>query len=133
MAFMKIGEIAKKTKLTVDTIRFYEKKGLIARVARGESDYREFDLDSASTLEFIAHCRTLDISIPEIKKLLHVRSGSAKSCREANLVIDRQIDNLRQRIAELKRLEKNLAQLRTVCNQELAPSDCAIIKSLQKN
>jgi len=128
---MKIGELAKRTGLTADAIRFYEKSGLVRGPARTEGGYREFSRDTIATIEFISHCRSLDIPIAEIKKLLNVRSGSAKSCREANVVIDDQLSRLRERIRELKRLEKNLAELRAVCNSELAPSECAIIQSLQ--
>lgn len=128
---MRIGELSKKTGLSVDALRFYEKSGLIKGPSRTEAGYREYSVEAVAALEFISHCRSLDIPIPEIKKLLRVRSGSAKSCREANQVIDEQLDNLRSRIKELKKLEKNLAQLRSVCNQELDPKDCAIIQSLQ--
>ncbi|RYZ77589.1 MAG: MerR family transcriptional regulator [Proteobacteria bacterium] len=128
---MRIGELSKKTGLSVDALRFYEKSGLIKGPSRTEAGYREYSEEAVAALEFISHCRSLDIPIPEIKKLLRVRSGSAKSCREANQVIDEQLDNLRSRIKELKKLEKNLAQLRSVCNQELDPKDCAIIQSLQ--
>ena len=128
---VKIGELAKKTGLSVDAIRFYEKHGLISKAGRSESGYREFSNETANTLEFIVHCRSLDIPLPEIKKLLRVRSGSAKSCREANHVIDEQIANLRERIQKLKSLEKALSEIRKVCDQELDPMDCKIIKSLQ--
>lgn len=129
---MKIGELAKKTGLTTDAIRFYEKSGLIKGPSRSATGYREFSTDTAATIEFISHCRSLDIPISEIKKLLNVRSGSAKSCREANQVIDEQLSNLRARIKELKRLEKNLSELRYVCNAELEPKSCAIIQSLER-
>lgn len=129
---MKIGELSKKTGLSIDTIRFYEKTGLVKGPSRTEGGFREFSKESQHTLEFISHCRSLDIPIPEIRKLMKVRSGSAKSCREANEVIDEQLRNLRSRIEELKKLEKNLAQLRSVCNQELDPKECEILKSLQK-
>lgn len=128
---MKIGELSKKTGLSIDTIRFYEQSGLIKSPNRTEGGYREFSKEIVTALEFIAHCRSLDIPIPEIKKLLKVRSGSARSCREANEVIEDQLAKLRARIRELKALEKNLAQLRSVCNQEMDPKDCLIIKSLQ--
>lgn len=131
MLDMKIGELAKKTGLTADAIRFYEKSGLIKGPSRTEGGYREFSSDTVAAIEFISHCRSLDIPIAEIKKLLNVRSGSAKSCREANLVIDEQLAKLRERIKELKYLEKSLAELRSVCNSELDPKDCAIIRSLE--
>lgn len=128
---MKIGELAKKTGLSIDAIRFYEKSGLIKGAERNESGYRDFNNETVAALEFISHCRSLDIPLTEIKKLLFVRAGSAKSCREANEVINDQLDKLRIRIKELKKLEKNLAELRSVCNQELSPKDCKIIQSLQ--
>ena len=129
---IRIGELAERTGLTVDTVRFYEKQGLIRSAGRSEGGCREFSDDTAETLRFIAKCRALDISLSEIKKLLHVRSRSAKSCREANVVIDDQLARLRDRIRELKKLELQLAELRSVCNQELDPSDCEIIKSLNR-
>ena len=128
---MKIGELSKKTGLTVDSIRFYEKSGLIRPPVRTEGGYREFNDDVVAAIEFVSHCRSLDIPIPEIKKLLNVRSGSAKSCKEANEVIDEQLTKLRARIKELKRLERTLAELQSVCNAELDPKDCKIIMSLQ--
>lgn len=129
---MKIGELAKKTGLSIDSIRFYEKSGLIRSPERTESGYREFSKDAVSTVVFISHCRALDIPITEIKKLLYVRSSSAKSCREANLIIDNQLLKLRERIKSMKSLEKQLAQLQSICHQELDPKDCPILKSLQK-
>lgn len=128
---MKIGEISKKTGLTIDAIRFYEKSGLIKRPLRSEAGYRDFSSDAVAAIEFIAHCRSLDIPIIEIKKLLNVRSGTAKSCRQANEVIDEQLTKLRTRIKELKKLERSLAQLQSVCNEELDPKECRIIQSLQ--
>lgn len=128
---MRIGEISKKTGLTIDTIRFYEKSGLIKRPLRSESGYRDFNSDAVAAIEFIAHCRSLDIPIVEIKKLLNVRSGTAKSCRLANEVIKEQLEKLRTRIKELKKLEKSLAQLQSVCNEELDAKDCRIIQSLE--
>ncbi|RYZ88924.1 MAG: MerR family transcriptional regulator [Proteobacteria bacterium] len=128
---MKIGELAKKVGLSVDAIRFYEKSGLINGPGRTEGGYREFSKDAVAAIEFISHCRSLDIPIPEIKKLLKVRSGTARSCREANEVIDDQLTRLRARIKELKRLETALAELRSVCNAELDPLDCKIIRSLE--
>lgn len=129
---MKIGELAMRTGLSVDAIRFYEKSGMIKKQTRSDSGYRDFNEDAAKAVEFISHCRGLDIPIPEIKMLLNVRSGTSKSCREANEVIDDQIRKLRDRIKELKSLERTLSELRSVCNQELAPKDCKIIQSLKK-
>jgi DNA-binding transcriptional MerR regulator len=128
---MRIGELSKKTGLTIDAIRFYERSGLIRGAARTEGGYREFNPEAAAALEFISHCRSLDIPIPEIKKLLKVRSGTSKSCRDANEVINEQLSNLRARIKELKKLEKSLSELQSVCNEELDPKDCRIIQSLE--
>lgn len=130
---MKIGQLSKSTGMTIDAIRFYEKAGLIETPTRTEGGYRDFSSEIVAVIQFISRCRSLDISISDIKKLLKVRSGSAKSCRDANAVIDQQLFKLRSRIENLKQLEKNLSELRSVCNQELDPKDCRIIQSLQKN
>lgn len=129
---MKIGELSKKTGLSIDAIRFYEKSGLIRTPSRTEGGYREYDGEAVAAVEFISHCRSLDIPIAEIKKLLRVRSGSSKSCREANEVIEEQLLKLRLRLKDLKRLEKNLSDLRSVCNQELDPKACKIIQSIER-
>lgn len=130
---MRIGELSKKTGLSVDAIRFYEKSGLIKGPGRSEGGYREYDTNAVAAVEFVSHCRSLDIPIPEIKKLLRVRSGNAKSCREANEVIEDQLAKLRSRIKELKALERNLAELRSVCNSEMDAKDCKIIQSLERS
>lgn len=127
---MRIGELSKRTGLSNDALRFYEKSGLIKKPERTQGGYREYDTSAIAAIQFISHCRSLDIPIAEIKKLLRVRSGSAKSCREANEVIDDQLDKLRTRIKELKLLEKNLSELRSVCNAEMDAKDCKIIQSL---
>lgn len=128
---MKIGELSKKTNLSIDAIRFYEKSGLFKGPNRTEGGFRDFSADAVAAVEFISHCRSLDIPISQIKKLLNVRSGTTKSCREANQVIIEQLAMLRARIKELKKLERNLAQLQSVCNQDLNPKDCRIIQSLE--
>lgn len=127
---MKIGELTKKTGLSADAIRFYEKQGLLKSADRTEGGYREFRPETVEVLTFISKCRALDISLPEIKKLLQVKTRSAKSCREANLVIEEHLASLRARIKALKNLETQLAELKSVCNQDLAPDKCAIIKAL---
>lgn len=130
---MRIGKLSKNTGLSVDAIRFYEKSELIKAPTRSEYGYREFGPEAGEALEFISHCRSLDIPIPEIKKLLNVRSGTTKSCRVANEVIDQQLSNLRVRMSALRRLEKSLTELQSVCNEELDPKNCRIIQSLQNS
>lgn len=127
---MKIGELAQKTGLSIDAIRFYEKSELFKKPPRSKGGYREYDAEAVATIEFVTRCRSLDIPIAQIKRLLDVRAGTAKSCRQANDVIDVHISNLRNRIEQLKRLERSLTELRAVCSSELAPNDCAIIRRL---
>lgn len=129
---MKIGELSRKTGVSIDAIRFYEKQSLIQSQGRTDGGYREFSFETAELLHFISKCRALDIPLPDVKKLLQVRSQSVKSCREANLIINDQLIKLRERIRELKILESQLAELRSICSEELAPSECKIIKALNR-
>lgn len=128
---MRIGEISAQTGLSIETIRFYEKSGLINPSKRSDNGYRIFEAEAIATLNFIARCRSLDIPLPSIKKLIRVRNGSVSSCCDANNVISEQLTKLRLQIQQLKILEQSFTQLQAICDRELAPQDCLIIRNLQ--
>ena len=77
---MRIGEAAKKSGLTIHTLRFYERKGLLARVARGPSNYREFPAVSIDRLQFIRDAQQLGFTLAEVRELLDLRGASAAAC-----------------------------------------------------
>lgn len=127
---MKIGEIARLTGTPVATIRHYEHEGLLSPPARSGSNYRVYGAPHAERLAFIRHCRSLDMTLDEIRILLRFRDAPEQSCEGVNALLDEHIDHVVNRIDELQALEKQLRKLRTHCRKAEAAQDCGILWEL---
>ncbi len=127
---MKIGDLAKRADCSVDTIRFYEKEGLLPNPLRTAGNYRDYDDRHVESLTFIRHCRALDMSHEEIRQLLHWREQRSEPCGEINALIDRHILHVTERIQSLQALEMQLKSLRNRCNAEREVEACGILQEL---
>ncbi|MDX2300469.1 MAG: Cd(II)/Pb(II)-responsive transcriptional regulator [Xanthomonadaceae bacterium] len=127
---MKIGDIALRTGTQVETIRYYEREGLLPAPPRSEGNYRLYDEAHAERLTFIRHCRSLDMTLDEIRALLKFRDAPDQNCGEANALLDEHIGHVAERIDDLQRLEKRLKQLRRLCRHTQAVKDCGIFNEL---
>jgi Cd(II)/Pb(II)-responsive transcriptional regulator len=127
---LKIGELAKRTGCLVETIRYYEREGLLLEPARSEGNYRLYKDIHLERLQFIRHCRSLDMTLEEIRDLLRFRDAPDENCGEVNALLDEHIEHVANRIKELRLLQKNLRGLRNLCQQTRAAKDCAILQSL---
>lgn len=114
---MKIGELATKTGQTTETIRYYEKIGLLSPAVRLENNYREYCTTHVKELDFIRRCRTLGIGLEEIRLLLvSVNAPSAESANEAHRLIRGHLEMVKQKIRELNLLRKSLTELADICH-----------------
>lgn len=129
---MKIGELATLTDTPVETIRFYEREGLLAVAARTSSNYRVYDAAHVDQLTFIRHCRSLDMALDEIRVLLKLRETPEESCEAVNHVLDEHIGHVAKRIQELKALQKQLTALRARCAQTQDVAHCGILSGLSE-
>lgn len=127
---MRIGELGKATGVEVDTIRYYEKAGLLAPPARRDNGYRAYDADHLERLAFIRHCRALDMPLAGIKRLLDFLGQPFAECGDVDRLIDEQLSRVRTRIKSLRALEKQLAALRGCCAVPQSTADCGILKEL---
>lgn len=127
---MKIGELAGHTGYTVEAIRHYEHAGLLPKPARTAGNYRHYGPQHLERLQFIRHCRSLDMALGEIRTLLGVRDAPDQSCGAVNAMLDQHITDVGHRIAELRALEQQLKNIRALCGQDLAARDCAILHCL---
>jgi len=127
---MKIGDLALIANCPVETIRYYERAGVLPPPERAHNNYRTYGAAHVERLRFIRHCRLLDMSLDEIRQLLHFRDAPASACGEVNHIIDRHLDDVRNRIAQLQSLEQNLAALRSRCAHERTAADCGILQEL---
>jgi len=127
---VKIGALAKATDMTVETIRYYEREGLLPAAPRNAVNYRLYEADHVERLSFIRHCRSLGMALDEIRALLSFKDQPSGSCGEVNALLDAHIDHVAQRLDELKALQRQLKSLRKQCGQAQATGDCGILKGL---
>lgn len=127
---LKIGDLARFTSSRVETIRYYEREGLLPAPGRSESNYRLYDDFHVERLQFIRHCRSLDMALNEIRELLAFRDAPERDCGLANELLDRHIGHVVSRIAELRDLEKQLKKLRGLREHGQAAMDCPILQTL---
>ncbi len=129
---MKIGQVSKKTDLPVQTIRYYESQDLIKSAGRTEGNFRVYDNKVIDQLEFIKHCRHLDLSLSDIKRINELRDNPDAICEEVEILINDQIKLVKIKMKELRKLKTQLETLTNSCSENQKVGDCGIIKSLQK-
>ena len=127
---MKIGELAKLTNCQVETIRYYEREGLLPSPERTEGNYRFYTQAHLETLSFIRNCRTLDMTHDEIRQLLRYRDDPTSDCAGVNELIDDHIEHVRSRIASLQTLQAQLIELRRNCSAGGEAAACEILHQL---
>lgn len=125
---MKIGELAARAGCDVQTVRFYEREGLLEEPTREASGYRRYAERHLTRLNFIRHCRSLDIPLPEVRQLLTFAAAPDQSCAQVNDLLDGHIALVRNRIQSLRALEKQLSALRKTCDGDTSHA-CAILQS----
>ena len=124
----RIGEAAAASGVSAANIRYYEKQGLIAPQGRGDNSYRFYSDADVHALRFIRLCRAMDMSLDEVRTLLALNLGSPADCGTARAALDAHLDHVRERLRELRALEKDLAALRDSCDGQGA--HCRIIEAL---
>jgi len=130
VVMMKIGELSSTTHAPVETIRYYEREGLLPAPARSEGNFRLYGESHVGRLGFIRACRALDMNLDEIRVLLRFRDGRHEDCSEVNALLDEHVRHVDERIVELRRLAKDLRALREQCREVSAADQCGIMKGL---
>lgn len=131
MQKLKIGELAARTGCQVETIRFYEKEGLLPVPPRSAANYRLYDDAHIERLTFIRHCRSLDMTLDEIRSLLLFQDAPEGECGEVNALLDAHLRHVATRIRELQELEQQLVELRRCCDAVRPVQQCGILQELK--
>lgn len=129
---MKIGELATAADTPVETIRYYEREGLLPPPARTASNYRSYEQEHVDRLLFIRQARALDMSLEEVRVLLRFKDSPDENCGDVNAVLDEHIGHVSRRIKELRTLEKQLKDLRALCGEAREAQECGILDGLAK-
>jgi Cd(II)/Pb(II)-responsive transcriptional regulator len=127
---MRIGELAKSTGCDVETIRYYEKSGLLDEPARNRAGYREYQAQHQERLQFIRHCRSLQMGLADIRVLLDLKSKPTAGCQSVNELLDHHIERIQEQMEGLRTLERQLTTLRHQCGEPHSIQECAILQNL---
>ncbi len=127
---VKIGELSNACGVDAETIRYYEREGLMRPAGRLPNGYRTYGSAHIERLAFIRHCRALDIPLSEIRSLLHLTEKPEQECKEVNRLIEAQLATVRKKLDALRILEKQLRDLRRRCGNERKASECGILNEL---
>jgi len=125
-----IGGIARETRLTPDTLRYYEKIGLLPGVARDSGGRRRYGQRDLDRLRFIQRARKMSFSLTEIGNLLELRDGRMPDKSQARRVAAAKLEQVEQRRAELELLRNELQLMINLCRNS-ADDDCPIIRGLE--
>jgi Cu(I)-responsive transcriptional regulator len=126
---MPIGKLARITGTKVETIRFYEKCGLLPAPARTTGNYRAYETSHLNRLSFIRRARDLGFSIDQVRTLLDLSDDKSRSCEAVDEIAKEHLREVERKIADLKALQGELDRLITQCRCGTV-ADCRIIESL---
>lgn len=124
-----IGEISKQTRCNIETIRYYERIGLLSKPPRTEGGHRLYDHEQIKRLVFIRRSRKLGFSLDEIRTLFRLVDGQRYTCQEVKGVTEQHLRDVSKKISDLRRLQKTLRSISSQCEGGLMPN-CPIIESL---
>jgi len=132
MNSLKTGELAKQAGVNVETLRFYEREGLLAEPPRRASGYREYPPDTVQRIRFIQRAKELGFTLREIKGLLELRVDPDTTCAEVKEHAAEKIADVKQKISDLKSIERALNKLMNSCRGSGPLDECPILKHLEK-
>ena len=127
--FVSIGILAKRLGVNVETIRYYERVGLLPAPPRSAGGYRLYGSAHAERLQFVRRARDLGLSLDEVRRLLDLADQKSKSCGKVHDLAAHHLADIRVRIADLKRMERVLSRLVQACAEGELPS-CPLLEAL---
>lgn len=127
---MRIGELAAATGTETQNIRYYEREGLIPNPVRGANGYRSYGKLHLERLAFIRHCRAMDMSLSDIRTLLHFLEHPREDCSDVDRLVEQQLGRVKARLMSLRALERQLVALRSQCAAGRPAGKCGILHEL---
>ena len=127
-----IGRVARQAGLAIDTVRYYEREGLLEKAPRTKAGYRQYSASAVARLRFIRQAKDLGFSLSEIRELLALRVDARKTCRDVKSRALRKIADVERRIVQLTRMRRALADLAAQCRGGGPTSSCPILEALER-
>lgn len=130
---MKIGDLAKRAGVGIDTVRYYEREGLLPQAQRRSSGYRMYDADDIQRLRFIRRAKALGFTLPEVRDLLALSSREDGDMAAMKAVARQKLADVDARIAELTRIRDGLSALIGLCPGQGALRCCPILSAITED
>ncbi len=130
MRAMTIGQVAKRSGVGVETVRFYERKGLLDKPPRRESGYRQYPQDVIRRIQFIKRTKDLGFSLKEIGELLALRLHPETTCDEVKARAEAKIADIDTKLRDLRKMHAALVQLAATCTGRGPIGQCPILEAL---
>lgn len=131
--YYSIGQISKMSDVGIETIRFYERKGLIENPSRKPSGYRQYPKGTVDRLLFIKNAKGLGFSLAEISELLSLRVNPKSKCLDVKKKAEAKIDDINSRIRSLQRMKTALTKLSKACGGKGSVKECPILEALEES
>ena len=128
-----IGQLARRAEVGVETVRFYEREGLLEEPARRPSGYRQYDEGVVDRLRFIRRAKQLGFTLKEIRELLSLRIDPATTCGDVKSRAEAKLEDIAAKIRSLQRMKRALVKLTKACSGRGAASECPILESLDRH
>ena len=129
---LRTGEVAKQAGVNVETLRFYEREGLLPEPPRRTSGYREYPADTVDLIRFIKRAQGLGFSLRQVKDLLSLRNMPRQASKKAGRLVDTKLREIDDKIHDLKAIRKALSELHCACKRSESTS-CPIIEALSSS
>lgn len=130
---MRIGQIASRASVNIQTIRYYERRGLLPSPNRRSSGYRDYEPDAIEQVRFIKHAQALGFTLHEIAELLALRVRSDRTCARVEARAESAIARVDEKLTQLRRIREALTQLVAACRRQDLTGECPILHALEES
>lgn len=127
---LRTGEVAAQAGVNVQTLRYYERRGLLEEPARRASGYREYSPDAVQLIRFIKRAQELGFTLAEVEDLLRLRGDQETACSEVRTAAEAKIEDIEQKVRHLRAMRRALVVLVASCATEGSPRHCPILEAL---
>jgi Hg(II)-responsive transcriptional regulator len=130
---MRIGEVAARAGVKIQTLRYYERRGLLEEPRRTSSGYRQYSAETVRVLRFIKRAQELGFTLAEIQDLLRLREDRESNRAEVQAVARTKVEDIEGRIRSLQAMRRALGVLVDCCGNETSPRECPILEALERD
>lgn len=128
---MRTKQVADRAGVNIETLRYYERRGLLPVPPRSPSGYRDYPTSAVRVLHFVKRGQALGFTLNEVEDLLHLADGGPESCDQARELATAHVADLDQKIAELQRMRGALAKLTASCSRPRDDRECPLLEAIQ--